>query len=229
MPLLSSLLHIERNKHSSNFPIVIQRRCPKLISHYNASADSAKIDFDLSAFLSFTIYLSLLFSICMFQYYYSMQIVISAALKGHSSRAEKRGYVQEKARNDVRAGYTKMLAAAANYRALHWRLSQIFVEKTCHCSAMFEYQSVFLHHLGPLLLINMQYIKFGLAEKHTKFEKIFLMVLTNQLIYLVNVKTMRKIFSNYECFSKSPNFTRPTLHTAWTVNDVIDCPNCIFF
>ena len=42
--------------------------------------------------------------------------------------------------------------------------------------------------------------------KHTKFEKSFLMVLTNQLIYLVNVKTMRKVFSNYVCFSKSPNF-----------------------
>ena len=51
------------------------------------------------------------------------------------------------------------------------------------------------------------YVKFGLSEKHTKFEKIFLMVLTNQLIYLVNIKTMRKIFSNYVCFSKSPNFT----------------------
>ena len=33
------------------------------------------------------------------------------------------------------------------------------------------------------------------------------MVLTNQLIYLVNVKTMRKIFSNYVCFSESLNFT----------------------
>ena len=32
------------------------------------------------------------------------------------------------------------------------------------------------------------------------------MVLTNQLIYLVNVKTIRQIFSNYVCFSKSPNF-----------------------
>ena len=32
------------------------------------------------------------------------------------------------------------------------------------------------------------------------------MVLTNQLIYLVNVKAMRKIFSNYVCFSESPNF-----------------------
>ena len=51
-------------------------------------------------------------------------------------------------------------------------------------------------------------LKFGLSEKHTKFEKIFLMVLTNQLIYLVNVKTMRKIFSNYVCFSKSPNFKK---------------------
>ena len=50
-------------------------------------------------------------------------------------------------------------------------------------------------------------IKFRLSEKHTKFEKIILMVLTNQLIYLVNVKTIRKIFSNYVCFSKSPNFT----------------------
>ena len=49
------------------------------------------------------------------------------------------------------------------------------------------------------------FLKFGLFEKHAKFEKIFLMVLTNQLIYLENVKTMRKIFSNYVCFSKSPN------------------------
>ena len=29
-------------------------------------------------------------------------------------------------------------------------------------------------------------INFGLSEKHIKFEKILLMVLTNQLIYLVN-------------------------------------------
>ena len=50
-------------------------------------------------------------------------------------------------------------------------------------------------------------VKFGLSEKHTKFEKIFLMVLTNQLIYLVNVKTMRKIFSNYVCFSENPNYS----------------------
>ena len=35
-------------------------------------------------------------------------------------------------------------------------------------------------------------LKFGLSEKHPKFEKICLMVLTNQLIYV--------------CFSKSPNF-----------------------
>ena len=37
-------------------------------------------------------------------------------------------------------------------------------------------------------------LKFGLYEKHTKFEKIFFMVLTNQLIYLVNVKTMEDFF-----------------------------------
>ena len=49
-------------------------------------------------------------------------------------------------------------------------------------------------------------LKFEFSEKHTKFEKIFLKVLTNQLIYLVNVKTLRKIFSNYVFFSKSPNF-----------------------
>ena len=53
-----------------------------------------------------------------------------------------------------------------------------------------------------------QYLKFGLSKKHTKFEKIFLMVLTNQPIYLVNVKTMRKIFSNYVSFSKSLNFKK---------------------
>ena len=49
-------------------------------------------------------------------------------------------------------------------------------------------------------------LKFELSEKRTKFEKIFLMVLTDELIYLVKVKTTRKIFSNYVCFSKSPNF-----------------------
>ena len=49
-------------------------------------------------------------------------------------------------------------------------------------------------------------VKFRLSEKHTKFEKIFLMILKNQLISLVIVKTMRKIFSNV-CFSNSPNFT----------------------
>ena len=37
-------------------------------------------------------------------------------------------------------------------------------------------------------------VKFRLSEKHTKFQKIFLVVLTNQLIYLINVKTTREIF-----------------------------------
>ena len=63
---------------------------------------------------------------------------------------------------------------------------------------------------------------FRLFGKHTKFEKIFLMALTNQLIYLENVKTTRKIFSNYVCFSKSANFKANALvsaqrHQAWTV------------
>ena len=60
-------------------------------------------------------------------------------------------------------------------------------------------------------------LKFGLSEKHTKFEKIFLMVFTNQLMYLVNVKTMRKIFSNYVCFSISPNFIRRVLDIAYKI------------
>ena len=38
------------------------------------------------------------------------------------------------------------------------------------------------------------------------------MVLTKQFIYLVNIKTMRRIFSNYVCFFKSPNFTRRICH-----------------
>ena len=45
-------------------------------------------------------------------------------------------------------------------------------------------------------------VKFGLSEKHTKFEKIFLMVLTNQLIYLVNIKTMRILFFKLSVFLK---------------------------
>ena len=50
-------------------------------------------------------------------------------------------------------------------------------------------------------------VKFGLSVKHTKFEKNRPYGFDNQLIYLVNVKTIRTIFSNYVCFSKSPNFT----------------------
>ena len=71
-------------------------------------------------------------------------------------------------------------------------------------------------------------LKFGLSENHTKFEKILLMVLTNQLIYLVNVKTMRKIFSNYVCFSKCPNF-KPSNHfsLAWHLHILQVCHhNC---
>ena len=34
------------------------------------------------------------------------------------------------------------------------------------------------------------------------------MVLINQLLYFVNVKTMRNFFSNYVCFSKSLNFKK---------------------
>jgi len=60
-------------------------------------------------------------------------------------------------------------------------------------------------------------VKFGLSEKHTKFEKIFLMVLTSQLLYLVNVKTTRKIFSNYVCFSESLNFKWQEIKTFWSV------------
>ena len=57
--------------------------------------------------------------------------------------------------------------------------------------------------------LGVSFLKFGLSQKLTKLKKIFLMVLTNQLIYLVNVKTMRKIFfSNYVCFSESPNFKK---------------------
>ena len=66
--------------------------------------------------------------------------------------------------------------------------------------------TVFLKWMDCIKTWILSFLKFGLSEKHSRFEKIFLMVLTNQLIYLVNVKTTRKIFSNYVCFSKSPNF-----------------------
>ena len=45
-------------------------------------------------------------------------------------------------------------------------------------------------------------VKFGLSEKHTKFEKLFLMVLTNRLLY----NHEEDFFQiTYVCFSKSPN------------------------
>ena len=45
-------------------------------------------------------------------------------------------------------------------------------------------------------------LKFGLSEKYTKFENIFLMVLTNQLIYLVNVKNHEEDFFQIMCTSQ---------------------------
>ena len=74
----------------------------------------------------------------------------------------------------------------------------------CFCHAL-HINVNWVKKFSPVVF-KISQVKFGLSEKHTKFEKIFLMVLTNQLIYLVNIKTMRKIFSNYVCFSKSPNF-----------------------
>ena len=43
-------------------------------------------------------------------------------------------------------------------------------------------------------------------------------------IYLVNIKTMRKIFSNFVCFSESPTFIRKGLFSQW-----ISCfnPSCM--
>ena len=66
------------------------------------------------------------------------------------------------------------------------------------------------NHKWPIIkiLTYIHMLKFGLFEKHTKFEKIFFMVLTNELIYLVKVNQEEDFFSNYVCFSKSPNFTR---------------------
>ena len=46
-------------------------------------------------------------------------------------------------------------------------------------------------------------LKFGLSEKRTIWKKNFLMVLTNQLIYLVIVKTMRKNIDLKMKFAKS--------------------------
>ena len=53
------------------------------------------------------------------------------------------------------------------------------VPKWCMCCNWWVKKWNVLHSVSTKL------IKFGLSEKHTKFEKIFLMVLTNQLIYLV--------------------------------------------
>ena len=49
-------------------------------------------------------------------------------------------------------------------------------------------------------------LKFGLSEKNTKFER-NLPHGFDKSTDLVNVKTMRNIFSNYVCFSKCLNFT----------------------
>ena len=49
---------------------------------------------------------------------------------------------------------------------------------------------------GPFLLTfsTVFMLKFGLSENCTKFENVFLVVLTNRLIYLVNVKNHEEDF-----------------------------------
>ena len=87
------------------------------------------------------------------------------------------------------------------YTTIFLTLTHILIMSLMHQMNMYSSRFIFFRLL----------VKFGLLEKHTKFEKIFLMVLTNQLIYIVNVKTMRKIFLNYVCFSKSSNFNKRVL------------------
>ena len=101
--------------------------------------------------------------------------------------------------------FSKLILGSEGSEALHklWDCEKI--EVTQMVKGFFNFVPSF-----PATVQSGQ-LKFGLSEKHTKFEKIFLMVLTNQLIYLVNVKTMRKIFSNYVCFSESPNFGSQSL------------------
>ena len=60
----------------------------------------------------------------------------------------------------------------------------------------------FIMNFIELAYGNLSKVKFEISEKHTKFEKIFLMVLTNQLIYLSNVKTIRKFFFQIMCVSQ---------------------------
>ena len=49
-------------------------------------------------------------------------------------------------------------------------------------------------------------LKFGLFEKHSKFEKNLPHGFDKSADSQVNVKTMRKIFSKFVRFSESPNF-----------------------
>jgi hypothetical protein len=67
-----------------------------------------------------------------------------------------------------------------------------------------------LHVAVLWLLIYYISLKFGLSEKHTKFEKNLPLGL-DVYLDLVNVQTMRKIAQIFVCFSESPNFNRSTL------------------
>ena len=65
-------------------------------------------------------------------------------------------------------------------------------------------QSEFMQHYSNL---GCPLVKFGLSEKHTKFEKNLPRGFDKSAdLLIVNVKTMRKIFSHYVCFSESPTF-----------------------
>ena len=71
-----------------------------------------------------------------------------------------------------------------------------------------------VYSLALNCLLTAVAVKFGLSEKHTKFDNIFLMVLTNQLTYLVNVKTIRMVAHIFVAFSEKLNFINSEVHIA---------------
>ena len=59
-------------------------------------------------------------------------------------------------------------------------------------------------------------VNLGLSEKHIKFEKNLPHSFDKSAdVLLVNIKTMKKIFSNYMRFSESPIFTRADWSAIW--------------
>ena len=94
---------------------------------------------------------------------------------------------------------------------LHYLLCAL--AKHCRLQTLFVYPANFLTFPRYVMCDRSNLPTFAKVQTFWEAHKNLRSLLHAFYIHLVNVQTMRKIFSNFVCFSKSPNFIRTWLYS----------------